>query len=142
MCFQCIDGIYWFVKMKFGMYWIYDFKICQLRSYLLIINLEIDLSYLCLLSVWRHLDKLQSIIQFEQIFQIFMKLPKVNSHTVDKLVKNSLIFSDLWKMHFYVPTLQNNMSCSLKKFLPAWLTVWYIPAIFGYIGFDNDFTHP
>ena len=64
-------------------------------------------------------DKLQSIIQFEQIFQIFMKLPKVNSHNVDKLVKNSLIFSDLWKMHFYVPTLQNNMSCSLKKFLPA-----------------------
>ena len=29
--------------IKFGMYWIYDFKICQLRSYLLIINLENDL---------------------------------------------------------------------------------------------------
>ena len=81
-------------------------------------------------------------MHFQQILQPFIIVPKINSHTVDKLVKNSLIFLRFMENVFLCAYATKRYVMHFKKFLPAWLTVWYMPAIFGYIGFDNDFTHP
>ena len=55
-------------------------------------------SYLCLLST-PYICRFTELHSY-QIFQTFMKLPKINSHTVDKLVKNSLIFQIYGKCIF------------------------------------------
>ena len=48
-----------------------------------------------------------------------MKLPKIDSHTVDKLVKNSLIFFRFMENAFLCAYATKQYVMQFKKFLPA-----------------------